>query len=131
MQGHKSYHFRVRWGQARATDDAEGEIVGDSEVRPGRAAIEAELPRFTGTVWQAPPAYSAIKVGGRRAYALARAAQPAALAARPVTIERLRLLDIPDSDHADFETLVGKGTYVRALARDLAAALGTLGHVVQ
>jgi tRNA pseudouridine55 synthase len=127
--GRKCYRFRIRWGVARATDDGEGEIVGESQVRPTRAAIEAVLPRFVGTIAQQPPAYSAIKIAGRRAYALARADQPPSLSARPVEIARLRLLSMPDPDHADCEAVVGKGTYIRALARDLAAALGTLGHV--
>jgi tRNA pseudouridine55 synthase len=129
MNGRKCYRFRIRWGVARTTDDGEGEIVGESPARPDRAAIEAILPRFTGTIAQSPPAYSAIKVGGRRAYTLARAGTPPSLSARPVEIAGLRLLEMPDRDHADCEAVVGKGTYIRALARDLAAALGTVGHV--
>ena len=88
-------------------------------------------PRFTGTILQRPPAYSAIKIAGRRAYALARAGEPPELAARPVEIAELRLLASPDPDHADFEAVVGEGTYIRSLARDLAEALGTLGHIVE
>jgi tRNA pseudouridine55 synthase len=84
MAGRKRYRFRVRWGIARATDDREGEIVGECSLRPSREEIEAILPRFTGTVLQSPPSYSAIKVDGRRAYALARAHRPPALTARPV-----------------------------------------------
>jgi tRNA pseudouridine55 synthase len=80
---------------------------------------------------QAPPVYSAIKVDGRRAYALARASSPPALPRRPVQIAALRLIAVPDRDHADCEAVVGKGTYIRALARDLAIALGTVGHVVE
>lgn len=131
MSGRKRYRFRIRWGVARATDDGEGDIVGESALRPTCAAIEAILPRFVGTVLQSPPVYSAIKVGGRRAYALARAAAPPAMSERPVEIAELRLIATPDRDHADCETVVGKGTYIRALARDLAAALGTLGHVAE
>ncbi|HZT87041.1 MAG TPA: tRNA pseudouridine(55) synthase TruB [Stellaceae bacterium] len=127
--GRKCYRFRIRWGEARATDDGEGAIVAASDVRPEPAAIESALPRFTGTLWQRPPAYSAVKIAGRRAYALARADQAPDLAARPVEIAELRLLATPDIDHADFEAVVGKGTYIRALARDLAEALGTVGHV--
>ncbi len=130
MNGRKGYRFRIRWGIARSTDDGEGEIVGESSSRPGMAEIEAMLPRFTGVVAQLPPVYSAIKVGGRRAYALARAAAPPTLAPRPVDIAELRLIAMPDRDHAEFEAVVGKGTYIRALARDLAAALGTCGHIV-
>lgn len=129
MSGRKRYRFRLRWGIARATDDGEGEIVAESCLRPELAAIERALPRFTGTTEQMPPAYSAIKVGGRRAYALARAKIPPLLRPRPVEITDLRLIAVPDRDHADFEATVGKGTYVRALARDLAAALGTCGYV--
>jgi tRNA pseudouridine55 synthase len=129
VNARKSYRFCIRWGVARATDDGEGEIVGESAVRPSAAAVEAMLPRFTGTIRQSPPAHSAIKIGGRRAYALARAAIPAVLPERPVEVASLRLVAIADGDHADLIAEVGKGTYIRALARDLAAALGTLGHV--
>jgi tRNA pseudouridine55 synthase len=129
MNARKYYRFRIRWGVARATDDGEGEIVGESAARPSAAAVEAMLPRFTGPIEQSPPAHSAIKIGGRRAYALARAAKPAVLPGRPVEVASLRLVAIPDLDHADLIAEVGRGTYIRALARDLAAALGTLGHV--
>ena len=131
MAGGKQYRFRVRWGLATATDDAEGAVTGETAARPSEAAIAAMLPRFTGRLWQTPPCYSAIKVAGRRAYRLARAAIAPELAPRPVEIVELRLVATPDPDHADFEALVGKGTYIRALARDLAVALGTLGHVVE
>jgi tRNA pseudouridine55 synthase len=129
MAGRKTYRFRVRWGEARATDDREGEITAESLLRPGRQTIEAMLPHFTGKIEQVPPVYSAIKHGGQRAYRLARADSPPQLTARPVEIGSLRLLGMPDEDHADFAAEVGKGTYIRALARDLAAALGTCGHV--
>jgi tRNA pseudouridine55 synthase len=131
MSGRKSYRFRIRWGVARATDDREGEIVGETEARPSRAAVEAILPRFVGTILQSPPAYSAIKVNGRRAYRLARADAPPVLPARPVEIFALRLVGAADRDHADCEAVVGKGTYIRALARDVGAALGTFAHVVE
>lgn len=131
MAGRKRYRFRIRWGIARATDDGEGEVVGECSLRPSRAAIEAILPRFTGTILQSPPPYSAIWVDGRRAYKLARAAAPPVLTARAVQIAALRLVAVPDCDHADCEALVGKGTYIRALARDLGAALGTFGHVAE
>jgi tRNA pseudouridine55 synthase len=129
MEGRKTYRFTVRWGEARSTDDAEGEVVARSEVRPSRAEIEAALPRFSGLVRQVPPAYSALKVSGRRAYALAREATPPELAPRTVEIASLRLVGAPDCDHAELLAEVGKGTYIRALARDLAVALGTCGHV--
>jgi tRNA pseudouridine55 synthase len=131
MRGRKRYRFRIRWGVARATDDCEGEVVAESASRPNRAAIEAMLPRFVGTIAQIPPAYSAIKVAGRRAYALARADMLPDLGSRPVEVAQLRLIGMSDCDHADCEAIVGKGTYVRALVRDLAAALGTLGHVAE
>jgi tRNA pseudouridine55 synthase len=131
MSSRKCYRFRICWGVARDTDDCEGAIFGESPSRPSRAEIEAILPRFTGNIMQSPPVYSAIKVDGRRAYALARAAIPQTLPPRPVQIAALRLIAVPDRDHADCEALVGKGTYIRALARDLAIALGTLGHVVE
>src|SRR6266481_8870172 len=131
MSSCKRYRFRICWGVARATDDCEGAIIGESTSRPSREQIEAILPRFTGTVLQAPPVYSAIKVDGRRAYALARASTPPALPHRLVQIAALRLIAVPDPDHADCEAVVGKGTYIRALARDLALALETVGHVVE
>jgi tRNA pseudouridine55 synthase len=131
MTGRKRYRFRIRWGIARATDDREGEITGESPTRPSRDAIEAILPAFTGTILQRPPAYSAIKISGRRAYQLARTGKPAMPPARPVEIAELRLTAIPDRDHADCEALVGKGTYIRALARDLGAGLGTLAHIAE
>jgi tRNA pseudouridine55 synthase len=125
----KRYSFRVRWGVATETDDSEGEIAATSATRPGEAAIRAMLPRFAGSLLQRPPAYSAIKIGGRRAYALARAGKPPALAARPVEVAEFRLIALPDRDHADFAATVGEGTYIRSLARDLAEALGTFGHI--
>ncbi len=125
----KRYRFTVRWGEARATDDAEGEILAVSDSRPDAAAIRAALPRFTGTIEQVPPRFSALKLDGRRAYALARGGEPVVLAPRRVEISELVLIDLPDADHAVLEVACGKGTYVRSLARDLAQALGTVGHV--
>jgi tRNA pseudouridine55 synthase len=131
LNGRKSYRFRIRWGVARTTDDREGAVVSECGSRPDREAIEAALPRFIGTVLQSPPPYSAIKINGERAYALSRAARPPVLPARMVQITAFRLLGTPDCDHADFEAHVGKGTYIRALARDLAASLGTLAYVAE
>jgi tRNA pseudouridine55 synthase len=131
MAGEKRYRFRIAWGVARATDDCEGDITAESPVRPDAAAIGAMLPRFTGTILQVPPAYSAISIGGRRAYAIARAGGAPSLTARPVDIAMFALVGCPDDGHADFEAVVGKGTYIRALARDLALALGTVGHVAR
>jgi tRNA pseudouridine55 synthase len=126
----KHYRFRVRWGLATDSDDSEGRVVAESPVRPDTAAIAAALPAFAGPILQRPPAYSAKKLAGRRAYALARAGEAPDLAARPVEIFALHLLGADDADHAEFAAIVGAGTYIRALARDLAAALGTCGHLV-
>jgi tRNA pseudouridine55 synthase len=130
MDGAKAYRFSVRWGVQTNTDDAEGVAVAENPHRPDAAAIRAVLPRFTGTIQQVPPVYSAIKVNGERAYALARADEEPELAARPVVIDGLDLVECPDPDTALLEVRCGKGTYVRALARDIALALGTVGHVV-
>jgi tRNA pseudouridine55 synthase len=131
MSARKCYRFRIRWGVARSTDDGEGDITGESLARPQPGEIEAMLPRFTGTIMQTPPVYSAIKIAGRRAYALARAGRAPPLNPRPVEVLSLRLTATSEPDHADCEAVVGKGAYIRALARDLALALGTLGHVTQ
>jgi tRNA pseudouridine55 synthase len=131
QDGAKSYRFTVRWGVATATDDAEGPPIATSDRRPTEAEIAAALPAFTGDILQTPPAYSAVKVDGARAYALARAGEAPELAARPLRVHRLSLVDLPDADHAVFEMDCGKGGYVRSVARDLGAALGCLGHVVE
>jgi tRNA pseudouridine55 synthase len=128
MDGAKSYRFTVRWGEARDTDDAEGAVVVVSDRRPTPAEIEAALPAFTGDILQRPPAFSALKVAGERAYDLARDGAPPELAPRAVRVERFALLRA-DRDEAEFEVDCGKGTYVRALARDLGERLGCLGHV--
>lgn len=130
INARKRYRFWVRWGVARATDDCEGEVVGESTVLPRRADVEAILPSFTGAIMQTPPAYCALKTGGRRAYTLARAGHAPSLAARQVEIYSLSLVATPGLEHAEFEAVVGKGTYIRALARDLARDLGTLGHIM-
>ena len=129
MAGHKVYRFEVCWGEARTTDDREGEVVERSDRRPDEAAILGALPRFVGRIEQKPPAFSAIKVDGERSYDLARKGQAKDLSPRPVVIDRLDLIRVVDADHAAFEVVCGKGTYVRALARDLAQALGTVAHV--
>jgi tRNA pseudouridine55 synthase len=130
VDGTKHYRFTIRWGAATDTDDAEGQVVAMSDARPSREAIEALLPRFTGDIQQTPPAYSAIKVDGARAYDLAREGETVELQPRAVHIERLALLDAPAPDTAVLEARCGKGTYVRALARDMGRALGCLGHLV-
>jgi tRNA pseudouridine55 synthase len=129
MDGRKAYRFTVRWGEERDTDDADGRTVATSDRRPARAEIEALLPAYTGTISQVPPRFSAIKVEGERAYDLARDGEALELAARPVQIDRLTLVGLSDADHAEFEAECGKGTYVRALARDIGRALGCLGHI--
>jgi tRNA pseudouridine55 synthase len=130
VEGRKDYRFTVRWGAQTDTDDAEGRTVETSDRRPEPGAIAALLPRFMGDILQTPPAFSAIKVDGARAYDLARAGAAVELEARPVRIDALALLDTPDRDTAVFEAQCGRGTYVRALARDMGRALGCLGHVV-
>src|SRR5205085_5248372 len=129
MDGRKRYRFSVRWGEERDTDDAEGKVVAASEARPGADAINACLPAFTGTIAQVPPKFSAIKIEGERAYDLAREGQEVVLEARPVESHDLTLVETPDADTAIFEAECGKGTYVRALARDIGRVLGCLGHV--
>ena len=131
MDSEKTYRFTACWGEGRDSDDAEGKVTGTSEVRPTREAIEAAIPCFVGEVSQVPPAYSAIKVDGERAYDLARDGEAVALESRLVQIDEVRLAETPDPDHAVFEMRCGKGTYVRAWVRDIALALGTLGHVSQ
>ena len=130
VDGEKVYRFTVRWGAETATDDAEGDVVATGDVRPTVADIEALLPQFIGEIMQVPPQYSAVKVDGERAYALARDGEEVALEARPVVIDELRLVDVPDGDTAVFEARCGKGTYVRAIARDMGRALGFRGHVI-
>jgi tRNA pseudouridine55 synthase len=129
MQGTKSYRFAVSWGERRTTDDIEGEVTARSTQRPTRTEIEAALKHFVGDLEQVPPAYSAIKVDGRRAYELARAGEVPELDARPVHIDRILLVEVPDLDRAVFEVVCGKGAYMRALARDLAIRLETYGYI--
>lgn len=131
MDGRKAYRFTVRWGEARTTDDAEGDVVETSDARPDAAAIEAALQAFRGRISQTPPRFSAIKVDGARAYDLARADEAFELAAREIDIYRFDLAEQPDADHAVFDVESGKGAYMRSLARDLGAALGCLGHISQ
>jgi tRNA pseudouridine55 synthase len=125
----KIYRFTIRWGQSTTTQDAEGDVVATSDVRPTRDAIKAALPDFIGDIEQVPPKFSAIKVDGERAYDLARAGEDVELQARPVRIDDLTLLDMPSEDLCVLEMRCGKGAYVRSIARDLAQVLGTEGHV--
>ncbi len=129
MDGTKRYRFTLRFGEARATDDAEGEVIAASTVRPDDDAIRAALPSFGGTIAQTPPRFAALKLGGRRAYAIARGGGDPDLAPRAVRLDDAALTGRPDADHAVFELACGKGFYVRAFARDLATRLGTVGHV--
>ncbi len=129
MDGTKLYRFTLRFGEARDTDDADGQVVATSDARPTDEAIRAALPRFRGEIMQVPPAFSAIKVAGERAYDLARAGQPPELPPRPARVDRFELIERPDADTAIFEVASGKGVYMRSLARDLARAVGTVGHI--
>jgi tRNA pseudouridine55 synthase len=129
MDADKAYRFTIAWGRTTATYDREGETLAASDVRPTPDQVEAVLPRFVGEVLQVPPAFSAVKVDGERAYDLARAGETVELAARPVRIHEVRVTEAPDADHLTLEMSCGKGTYVRALVRDLAEALGACGHV--
>ncbi len=131
VDGEKAYRFTVRWGEETDTDDAEGTVVRTSELRPSVADIKALLPEFIGEISQVPPAFSAIKIEGERAYDLAREGQKVEITPRLVVIKSLAILATPDADTTMFEAACGKGTYVRAIARDIGRRLGCLGHVVE
>ena len=131
MEGRKHYRFTARLGEARTTDDAEGAVLASSELRPTTAEIAAVLPRFVGRIEQVPPRFAAVKVEGERAYDLARRGETVELAPRLVEVDRFDLVERPDPDHVAFEAVCGRGTYVRALVRDLGEALGCLAHVVE
>ena len=125
----KAYKFAVRLGQATNTDDAEGEVIAESDKRPSDEEIKAALGAFLGDVMQVPPQFSAVKIDGQRAYKLARAGEDVEIAARPLWVEEILLSDRPDADTVVLEMTCGKGGYVRAIARDLGVALGCYGHV--
>jgi tRNA pseudouridine55 synthase len=129
MDGRKTYRFILKFGEARSTDDAEGEVIQTSDRRPTDDEIRAALPAFIGEIDQVPPAFSAIKVQGERAYDLARAGEMVELTSRKVTVYGLALLVRPSPDEVRLEVRCGKGTYMRALGRDLAIKLGTCGHI--
>ena len=129
MDGIKLYRFTLRLGDARDTDDADGQVVATSDARPTDAQIAEALPAFLGDIMQVPPAYSAIKVAGERAYDMAREGRAPVLEPRPARVDRFALVERPDADTAVFEVQSGKGVYMRSLARDLAQACGALGHV--
>ncbi|RZJ99222.1 MAG: tRNA pseudouridine(55) synthase TruB, partial [Novosphingobium sp.] len=128
LDASKVYAFTVRFGAETDTLDLEGKVIAESEHRPAPAELEAVLPRFTGPIEQVPPAYSALMVDGERAYDLARKGEVVELKSRHVTIHELRLV-AADENEATLEAHVSKGTYIRSLARDIARALGTVGHV--
>ena len=129
QEGLKTYRFTIRLGQGTTTDDADGEVIAESDARPTDAGIEAALAPYRGDIEQVPPQFSAVKVEGERAYDLAREGERMELAPRPLRVEALRLLARPDADHAELELVCGKGGYVRSLARDLGRDLGCHAHV--
>jgi tRNA pseudouridine55 synthase len=129
MDGTKLYRFTLRFGEARDTDDADGQVTATTDARPADEQIRAALAAFTGDIMQVPPAFSAVKVAGERAYDMAREGRPATLGPRPAHVDRFVLVERPDPDAAVLEAECGKGVYMRSLARDLALACGTLGHV--
>ena len=129
MDGTKLYHFTLRFGEARDTDDADGKVTATSDARPDDTTITAALAAFIGAIMQVPPVFSAIKVAGERAYDMAREGRAPVLEARPARIDRFDLIERLDTDCAVFAVQSGKGVYMRSLARDLALACGTLGHV--
>jgi tRNA pseudouridine55 synthase len=125
----KAYVFTVRLGAATNTDDLEGEVIATSELRPDDAAIKEALHAFVGDIEQVPPQFSAVKIDGERAYKRARNGEEMEIAARPLFVESLVMLDRPDADHVTLEMVCGKGGYVRSIARDLGEVLGCKGHV--
>jgi len=125
----KAYRFTIRLGAATNTDDAEGEVIATSDARPADGDIIAALPAFIGDILQVPPQFSAVKIDGERAYKRARDGEEMEIAARPLYVEDLHLLERPDADHATLEMICGKGGYVRAIARDLGEMLGCHAHV--
>jgi tRNA pseudouridine55 synthase len=129
MDGTKLYRFTLVLGEARDTDDADGAVTQTSDVRPTDAALRETAPAFLGEIMQVPPSFSAIKVAGERAYDMAREGRAPVLEARPARVDRFELIERPDAEHAVFEVQSGKGVYMRSLARDLAAACGTVGHI--
>jgi tRNA pseudouridine55 synthase len=128
LDADKTYRFRLTFGTQTTTGDTEGEAVATSAVRPSAAQITAILPRFTGKITQTPPAYSALKIDGKPAYARARAGEDVTLPSREVTIHALTLLEAT-ADSCLLEAQVSKGTYIRSLGQDMAAALGSCGHL--
>ncbi|MFT8675907.1 MAG: tRNA pseudouridine(55) synthase TruB [Acetobacter sp.] len=129
MDGTKVYRFTLRMGESRDSDDADGAVTATTDARPTDDQLRAALPALTGNIMQVPPVYSALKVAGERAYDMARDGRPPELPPRPARVDRFELIERPDADTAVFEVESGKGVYMRALARDVALAAGTLGHI--
>ncbi|MEL6089262.1 tRNA pseudouridine(55) synthase TruB [Bartonella schoenbuchensis] len=129
MEGVKTYHFHVTWGEERSTDDLEGEVIKTATQRPTQEDILALLPKYTGVILQTPPKFSAIKIAGNRAYDLARAGEIVEIPPREVKIESLKLTGTTTQGHSIFEITCGKGTYVRSLARDMGRDLGCYGYI--
>ncbi len=129
MDGTKLYRFTLQFGEARDTDDGDGQITETSDIRPDDTTIQAALAQFRGAILQVPPIFSAIKVAGERAYDMAREGRPPLLAPRPVRVDHFELITRADANAAVFEVASGKGVYMRSLARDLAVACGTVGHI--
>ena len=127
----KAYVFDVKLGEATNTDDAEGEVIARSDLRPSDDEIKAALLQFVGDIEQVPPKFSAVKVDGQRAYKLSRAGEDITLAARPLYVDELSMVERTDADHVRLEMVCGKGGYVRSVARDLGEALGCKGHVLR
>jgi len=131
MDGRKTYRFTVAWGSETTTDDLEGEVVQTADTRPTETQIREAMANYVGEIEQVPPAFSAVKINGERAYKLARAGEDVEIEPRAVIVHRLDLVAVEGSDRALFECECGKGTYVRALARDIGRDLGCFGHVSQ
>ncbi|HVW55309.1 MAG TPA: tRNA pseudouridine(55) synthase TruB [Rhizobiaceae bacterium] len=129
MDGAKIYRFTIAWGEERSTDDLEGDVTFRSDLRPNAEDILALLPNYTGVIQQIPPQFSAVRIGGERAYDIARDGETVDIPPREVEIFRLDLVERPDDGRAIFEVECGKGTYVRSLARDMGRDLGCRGHI--
>ncbi|MCQ0988963.1 tRNA pseudouridine(55) synthase TruB [Jiella marina] len=129
MDGRKVYRFTVRWGAETTTDDTEGPVTKTADERPARAEIEAAMSHYIGEITQVPPTFSAVKIAGERAYDLAREGETVEIQPRTVVVHRLEIVDMPDAETTVFEAECGKGTYVRAIARDMGRELGCYGHV--
>jgi tRNA pseudouridine55 synthase len=131
MDGTKVYRFTIAWGEERSTDDLEGPVTRSTDKRPDEAAVRALLPKYTGVILQTPPQFSAVKIAGERAYDLARDGETIEIPPRVVEIDRLDLIEVTPEGNAVLEVECGKGTYVRALARDMGRDLGCYGHIAQ